>query len=144
MSSTRAFPRATRRGSSYGAIGWYVPLERFPDTYNNAAARAGRDRQPQAVCHPLPELGLRQPGDRGWFKQRWAEAGKKLNMGKSCVYLKKLDDVPLEVVGDLIAKVPLRRVHRLLRGGQRIIAPDEGRAVGHSTICLPSASSPSL
>ncbi|HEX2369882.1 MAG TPA: hypothetical protein VHM94_11690, partial [Acidimicrobiia bacterium] len=42
-----------------------------------------------------------------WFKQRWAEAGKKLNMGKSCVYLKKLDDVPLDVVGDLIAKVPL-------------------------------------
>ena len=28
-------------------------------------------------------------------------------MGKSCVYLKKLDDVPLDVVGDLIAKVPL-------------------------------------
>jgi hypothetical protein len=40
-----------------------------------------------------------------WFKKAYAAAGKKLDMGKSCVRFKKLEDVPLDVVGELIGKV---------------------------------------
>jgi hypothetical protein len=32
----------------------------------------------------------------------------KLDMGKSCVRFKKLEDVPLEVVGQTIARVPVK------------------------------------
>ncbi len=34
-------------------------------------------------------------------------AGKKLDMGKSCVRFKRLDAVPLGVIGDMIASTPL-------------------------------------
>ena len=43
-----------------------------------------------------------------WFRQAWAAAGKKLDMGKCCVRFKKLEDVPLDVVGELIARVPVK------------------------------------
>ena len=100
-------PEGYEEGIQYGIIGWYIPLERFPDTYNKQPlGLAGIANRKQYVTLYLNSVyGNRETEE--WFKKRWAEAGKKLNMGKSCVYLKKLDDVPLEVVGDLIAKAPL-------------------------------------
>jgi hypothetical protein len=43
-----------------------------------------------------------------WFQKAWKAAGKKLDMGKSCVRFKKLEDVPLEVVGEVIARTPVQ------------------------------------
>jgi hypothetical protein len=42
-----------------------------------------------------------------WFKTAFKKAGKKLDMGKSCVRFKAVDDLPLEVIGETIAKVPV-------------------------------------
>ena len=39
----------------------------------------------------------------GWFEERYRASGKKLDMGKSCVRFKRLDDLPLDVVGEVIA-----------------------------------------
>ncbi len=44
-----------------------------------------------------------------WFRKAWAASGKKLNMGKSCVRFKKLDDVPLKVIGEAIRRVPAKK-----------------------------------
>jgi hypothetical protein len=45
-----------------------------------------------------------------WFEKSWAKSGKKkLNMGKSCIRFKKLDDIPLDVIGELIRKLPARK-----------------------------------
>ncbi len=41
------------------------------------------------------------------FRARWAETGKKLDMGKSCVRFRRLEDVPLEVIGEAIAAIPV-------------------------------------
>ena len=36
-----------------------------------------------------------------WFRQAWEASGKKkLDMGKSCVKFKKLDDIALDVIGE--------------------------------------------
>ena len=43
-----------------------------------------------------------------WFRQAWQATGKKLDMGKCCVRFKKLEDVPLEVVGKFIARTPVK------------------------------------
>lgn len=40
-----------------------------------------------------------------WFRQAWANAGKKLDMGKSCVRFKKLEDLALDVVGETVGRV---------------------------------------
>ncbi|MCZ6653698.1 MAG: hypothetical protein O7D91_11810, partial [Planctomycetota bacterium] len=44
-----------------------------------------------------------------WFREAWAKTGKKLDMGKSCVRFKKLDDVALNVIGQVIRRVPVKK-----------------------------------
>ena len=44
-----------------------------------------------------------------WFRERYLATGKKLNMGKSCVRFRKLEDVPLDLVAEVAALTPLDR-----------------------------------
>lgn len=44
-----------------------------------------------------------------WFIKQWAKSGKKLDMGKACIRFKSLDDLPLEVIGKAIARVPVKK-----------------------------------
>jgi hypothetical protein len=89
----------------YGMISYYVPLDRHPDTYNgqplSAAALASQKNYMSlyllGVCY--------DPETERWFKERFAASGKKLDMGKSCVRFKRLDDLPLEVIGEAISHV---------------------------------------
>ena len=49
-------------------------------------------------------------GDEGtatWFRERWAETSKRLDMGRSCVRFRRLDDLPLDLVGEAIGRVSL-------------------------------------
>ena len=43
------------------------------------------------------------------FREAWAKTGKKLDMGKSCVRFKKLDDVPLKVIGQAVKRYPVKK-----------------------------------
>ncbi|XXT18996.1 hypothetical protein WME94_53110 [Sorangium sp. So ce429] len=49
------------------------------------------------------------PEDEAWFRKQWARSGKKLDRGKSCVRFKKLEDLPLDVIGQTIKRVPARQ-----------------------------------
>ncbi len=49
------------------------------------------------------------PEHDAWFREAWAKTGKKLDMGKSCVRFKKLDDVALNVIGQAIRRVPVKK-----------------------------------
>jgi hypothetical protein len=95
----------------YGMIGYAVPHSLYP---------AGYHCDPKL---PLPFANLASQknhmalylmtvyGDKAteqWFRKAWESAGKKLNMGKSCVRFKKIEDVPLDVVGQIIARVPVK------------------------------------
>lgn len=89
-------------GIEYGMISYHVPLERHPDTYNGRplglAALASQKRH-----MALYLMGVYADGDAR-FRERWTATGRKLDMGKSCVRFRRLDDVPLEVVGETIAE----------------------------------------
>jgi len=43
------------------------------------------------------------------FAKAWRQAGKKLDMGKSCVRIKKLEDIPLEVVGRAVKRITAKK-----------------------------------
>lgn len=43
-----------------------------------------------------------------WFRDAFKASGKKLDMGKSCVRFKKLEDLPLQVIGEVIARVSVK------------------------------------
>jgi hypothetical protein len=88
-------------GMQYGMIGYYVPLDRFPDTYNGQPlALAGLASQKR---HMSLYLMCDYGGDDGWFRERWEATGRRLDMGKSCVRFRRLGDVALDVVGQAIA-----------------------------------------
>jgi hypothetical protein len=97
-------PPGFEEGMQYGMIGYYVPLERYPETYN------GRPLGVAALASQKRHLSLYlmgiygDDGESSWFRERWGETGKKLDMGKSCVRFKRLDDLALDVVGEAIAR----------------------------------------
>jgi hypothetical protein len=104
--------RDYEEGMQYGMIGYYVPHRVYP---------AGYHCDPK---QPLPFAGLASQknhmalylmctyGDSDhatWFRQAWARTGKKLDMGKSCVRFKKLDDLALDVIAEAIKRVPAKK-----------------------------------
>jgi len=100
-------PAGFVEGMQYGMIGWYVPLERFPDTYNGQPlGLAGLASQKNYVSLYLNSV-YGDPATEAWFKDRYAASGKRLNMGKSCLRFTRLEDVPLDVIGETIARVDL-------------------------------------
>ncbi len=91
----------------FGMVTYAVPLERYPDTYNGhplvLAALASQKRH-----MALYLMGL-QGDDEAWFRARYAEsppgrAGVRLDLGKSCLRFTRLEQVPLDLVGDTIAR----------------------------------------
>jgi hypothetical protein len=99
-------PAGYREAMAFGMIGWGIPLEDYPNTYNGQplgiAALASQKNH-----MALYLMGLYGNGpDEAWFRQQYADRGLKLDMGKSCVRFKRLEQVPLDVVGAVIAKIP--------------------------------------
>ncbi len=99
-------------GIQYGMIGYYVPHRVFPPGYHCDPKQ------------PLPFAGMASQKNymslylmcvygsaeqTTWFKDAWAKTGKKLDMGKACVRFKKLSDVPVEVIGEAIKRIPAKK-----------------------------------
>ena len=100
-------PDGFREGMAYGMIGWHVPLDRFGDTYN------GQPLGLVALASQKNYISLYLNsvyGDRdteAWFRERYAASGRTLSMGKSCVRFRSLEEVPLDVIGEAVARVDL-------------------------------------
>ena len=102
----KQLPEGYRETMSWGMITYEVPLERYPDTYNGQplmyAALAAQKNH-----YAVYLTGLYQdPEDEKRFRAEFAKAGRKLDMGKSCVRFRKLEDLPLDVIGRTIASTP--------------------------------------
>ena len=54
-----------------------------------------------------------------WFVEQYEASGKKLNMGKSCVRFKKLDDLPMELIGQAIAATSVAEFIRRYEASRR-------------------------
>jgi hypothetical protein len=89
----------------WGALCWYIPLKRYPGTYN---------KQPLGyvgLAAQKNNYALYLMGCYGDAKQEKAlraayeKLGKKPDMGKSCVRFRKLEDLPLEAIAKLIASM---------------------------------------
>ncbi len=91
----------------WGVIAWNVPLEIEPDTYNGKPlCYAALASQKQHMSVYL--MGLYSEGpELAWFQEQYADRGLKLDMGKSCVRFRRLDDLPLDVLGEVIAMIPV-------------------------------------
>lgn len=103
-------PEGYEEGMQYGMIGYFVPHSIYP---------AGYHCDPK---QPLPFVSLAAqkqycslymmclystPEDQKWFQRAWKATGKKLDMGKSCLRFRKLEDLALDVIGEAIRRVPV-------------------------------------
>lgn len=105
-------------GMQYGMIGYYVPHRVYPAGYQvdpkQPLPYAALASQKNYMSLYLMGLycgcadGESDNEHSRWFREAWTASGKKLDMGKSCVRFKKLDDVPLDVVGEAIQRVPAK------------------------------------
>ena len=87
---------------NWGMISYEIPLADYPDTYNKRplsyAALTAQKRHYSIYLNSV--YGDRQ--QEAWLREGFEKAGKKLDMGKSCVRFRKLENVPLDVIGDVI------------------------------------------
>jgi hypothetical protein len=100
-------PAGYEEGMNWGAITYEVPLSRYPKTYNGQPLPYA-SLAAQKNYYALYLMGVY--GEDGaparLLKEGFAKAGKKLDMGKSCVRFKKLEDLPLDVIGRVVASTP--------------------------------------
>jgi uncharacterized protein YdhG (YjbR/CyaY superfamily) len=99
----RNLPEGYVETMNWGMISYEVPLARYPNTYN---------RQPlsyvglaaQKNHYALYLMGAYEGSEQQkQLADAFKHAGKNLDMGKSCLRFKKLDDLSLEAIGRVIA-----------------------------------------
>ena len=102
----RSMPDGYVEAMAFGMIGWGIPLARYPNTYNGQplgyVALAAQKNH-----YALYLTCAYQDGEESrWLAEEFARAGKRLDMGKSCLRFRSLDDLPLESIGRFIARTP--------------------------------------
>ena len=114
-------PDGYEEAMQFGMITYVVPLSVLANTYN------GQPLMYVALASQKRHMSLYLTnvyGDESveqWFRERYRAAGKKLDMGKSCVRFRKLDDLPLELVGEVVARTPIAdfvEVYKASRSGR--------------------------
>jgi hypothetical protein len=95
----------------YGMIGYAVPHRVFPQGYHCDPAQplmfAALAAQKNYMALYLMSV-YGDPGEERWLRAGFARAGTKLDMGKSCIRFRKLEDLPLELIGEAAARVPAK------------------------------------
>ena len=103
-------PKGMAEAMNYGMIGYVVPHKHYPAGYHcdpkTPLPFAGLASQKGHISVYLMAVYM-SPGMEEWLREAFAKAGKKLDMGKSCIRFKKLEDVPLQVIGEAMARLSM-------------------------------------
>lgn len=94
---------------NYGMIGYVVPHDLYPKGYHcdpklplpfiNIASQKNFVAFYHMGIYAMPEL-------YSWFMDEYTKlSSKKIDMGKSCIRFKKPDEIPFELLGELVSKV---------------------------------------
>ena len=104
-------PKGYQEVMQYGMIGYVVPLKLYPDGYL-------KDKKTPLPCVALASQKNHMavylmnvygdPVAEKKFRVAYQKSGKRLNMGKSCVRFKKLEDLSLEAVGLAVSMTPVK------------------------------------
>lgn len=112
-------PQGYRESMGSGMISWGIPLEDYPHTHNGQPLGiVALASQRNHMSLYLMGLYTSEPEEQ-WFRDQYAQRGLKLDMGKSCLHFKTLDDLPLDVIGDAIASTPPDRMIAYFEQGRR-------------------------
>ena len=105
-------PKGYIENMAWGMIGYAVPLKLYPAGYGGKKdvplpyAALGNQKNYMAVYL----MGIYATNkEQDWFRKAYVSTGKKLDMGKGCIRFKKLEDLPLNVIGNAIAMVSVKQ-----------------------------------
>jgi len=109
---SKNIPKGFKEGMGYGMMGYSVPHSIYP---------AGYHCTPEL---PLPFIGIASqknfvalyhmgiyadPKLLDWFTTEFPKHSKaKLDMGKSCIRFKKMDQIPFKLIGELASKMTVK------------------------------------
>ena len=98
-------PAGYEETMNWGMITYQVPLETYPDTYNRkplmyAALASQKNHMAVYLTGIYMDDEARQE-----FEEAYRATGKRYDVGKSCVRFRKLDDLPLALIGESIASL---------------------------------------
>lgn len=102
-------PKGFDEGISYGMMGWNVPLETYPSGYhctpNTPLPFLGMASQKNSVN--FYHMGIYANQELyDWFVAEYPKHSKrKLDMGKSCMRFKKIDEIPYDLIAELVRKM---------------------------------------
>lgn len=97
-------PDGYREVMQYGMISYVVPLDEYPDTYNGEALSyvslaSQKNHYAVYLSNIYSDNKLEE-----WFTKEYKATGKRMDIGKSCVRFRKLENLPLELIGKAVAK----------------------------------------
>lgn len=106
---TKNLPKGFEEGIQYGMIGYFVPHALYPKGYHCKPTEPlpfmsfASQKNAINVYH----LGVYAKKELlEWFTNEFPKHTKsKLDMGKSCVRFKNIDDIPFELIGELASKI---------------------------------------
>lgn len=120
-------PDGIEESMNWGMITYEVPLSRYPETYNDQplmlAALASQKRHMAVYLSGI----YADEEAREKFEESYRATGKRLDVGASCVRFRKLDDLPLELIGEAVGKFPVEGFIEIYEAG-RAKARTKGKA----------------
>jgi hypothetical protein len=100
-------------GISYGGLGYVVPHSLYPAGYHCKPSEplpfAGLASQKHSIN--FYHMGIySDPKLLNWFVTEYSKnSNQKLDMGKSCVRFKKFDQIPFNLIADLMKKISVAK-----------------------------------
>ena len=102
-------PKGFEEGIQYGMIGYYVPHSIYPDGYHckpseplpimSFASQKNSISFYHMGIYAIPEI-------HDWFVAEYPKhSERKLDIGKSCIRFKKMEDIPFDLIGELCSKI---------------------------------------
>lgn len=99
-------PKGYAEAMNWGMICYEIPLDRYPDTYNGqplSYVALGAQKNKYSL-YLTGVYGSEEKDEE--LRAAFKAAGKKLDMGKSCIRFSSLDDLELDAVAKAIASTP--------------------------------------
>lgn len=109
--------KGIEEGMSYGMIGYSIPHSIYPAGYHcdpkmplpyAALASQKGYMSLYLMCLYTSDAYATQDGNLRWFLEAYARTGKKLDMGKSCIRFKNVEDLSLDVIGEAIKRATVK------------------------------------
>jgi hypothetical protein len=115
----RHLPEGYEEVVSKNMLVYQVPLKRYSDTYNGEPLWyvALASEKSYLSLHLMSIYGDRALARR--LEDGFRAAGKKLDVGKACVHFKTADDLPLDVVGQIVAAIPMDQWVEIAQAARR-------------------------